>query len=302
MDLPCTPPTTAPRQAGVRLPDGARLATYTDGPQNAPVTVILVHGLSVTSDLWRTHLPHLVEQGFRVVRYDQRAHGRSTRGTATLSLDRLADDLAHLLDQAAPHGPLVLAGHSMGAMTLIRLVTRRAELAPRVRGLLLLSAPDSGISTRTGTGPSRRLLAFGRDLLTAVCTHAPGWVDAARHLLPDTSRWALRPPAASAADEVPLPCRRGLHAMTTADIAALWRDLTHQRPAPGPLQQLGERVHLMAGGLDTHIPADQTRRLADLLPSTHLEIVPDAAHSLPVRHARLITDRITHLAAAHEDS
>ncbi|WP_405734805.1 alpha/beta hydrolase [Streptomyces sp. NBC_01537] len=297
MLLPCTTPVTAPWQAEVHLPDGARLTAYADGPQHASVTVVLVHGLSVTSALWRTHVPLLVGQGFRVVRYDQRAHGRSTRGTTTLSLDQLADDLAHLIDHVAPHSPLVLAGHSMGAMTLMRLVTRRTDLAPRIRGLLLLSAPYSGISTRTGTGPGPCLLAFGRDLLTAVCTHAPGLVDAARRLLPNTSRWALRQPAPASAD--PLACRQGLHAMATADIAELWLDLTHQRHAHGPLRQLGDRVHLMAGGLDTHIPAGQTRRLAAMLPSAQLEIVPDAAHSLPVRHARLVTHRITRLAAAN---
>jgi pimeloyl-ACP methyl ester carboxylesterase len=185
----------------------------------------------------------------------------------------------------------------MGAMTLMRLVTRRTDLAPRVRGLLLLSAPYGGISTRTGTSPGQCLVAFGRDVLTATCTHAPGLVDAARRLLPNTSRWALRRPATPAAGTDPLPCRQGLHAMATADIAELWHGLTHQRHSPGPLQQLGDRVHLMAAGLDTHIPAEQTRRLAGILPSARLEIVPHAAHSLPVRHARLITDRITRLAA-----
>ncbi len=68
----------------LRLPDGARLATYLDGPAQAPVTTVLVHGLSVTADLWRSHVPLLAGKGMRVLRYDQRAHGYSTRGTAAL--------------------------------------------------------------------------------------------------------------------------------------------------------------------------------------------------------------------------
>ncbi|CQR61864.1 alpha/beta hydrolase [Streptomyces leeuwenhoekii] len=106
----------------IRLPDGARLATYIDGPAQAPVTAVLVHGLSVTAALWRSHVPPLLRAGMRVVRYDQRAHGYSTRGTAALSLNQLADDLAQVLERTAPRGPLVLAGHSMGAMTLMRLI------------------------------------------------------------------------------------------------------------------------------------------------------------------------------------
>ncbi|MFG3384025.1 alpha/beta hydrolase [Streptomyces sp. NPDC047999] len=120
----------------IQLPDGARLSTYVDGPAQAPVTAVLVHGLSVTAALWRSHVPLLLHEGIRVVRYDHRAHGNSTRGTAALNLDQLADDLAQVLDSTAPQGPLVLAGHSMGAMTVMLLVARHPRLAPRIRGLL----------------------------------------------------------------------------------------------------------------------------------------------------------------------
>ncbi|MEU2263926.1 alpha/beta hydrolase [Streptomyces sp. NPDC019645] len=282
----------------VRLPDGARLATYLDGSAHAPVTAVLVHGLSVTADLWRSHVPLLAGEGIRVVRYDQRAHGRSTRGTAALSLDQLADDLTHLLQATVPRGPLLLAGHSMGAMTLMRLVARHRELAPRIRGLLLISPPYGGISTRTGTGPAQSLLTLSRNLLASACTHTPRLLDATRRRLPTTSRWALRSDHTHpASDRLPLSCRKGLHATATSDIAALWHDLAGQQPDPNPLQQLGDRVHLLAGRLDAHIPPEQTRRLAALLPDAQLEIVPDATHSLPLRHAQLVTDRITRCAA-----
>ncbi|MFE3645878.1 alpha/beta fold hydrolase [Streptomyces sp. NPDC059169] len=282
----------------IRLPDGARLATYIDGPAHAPTTAVLVHGLSVTADLWRSHVPLLAGQGIRVVRYDQRAHGRSTRGTAALGLDQLADDLAHVLATTAPRGPLLLAGHSMGAMTLMRLVARHRERAPRLRGLLLISPPYGGISTRTGTGPAQSLLTLSRNLLASACTHTPHLLDATRRRLPTNSRWALRPDTHPASDGLPPSCRKGLHATATSDIAALWHDLAGQQPDPRLLQHLGNRVHLLAGSLDTHIPPEQTRRLAALLPDAQLEIVPDATHSLPLRHAQLVTDRITRRAAA----
>ncbi len=281
----------------LELPDGARLATYIDGPAHAPVTAVLVHGLSVTAALWRSHVPLLLREGMRVVRYDQRRHGYSTRGTAALSLNRLADDLAHVLQTTAPRGPLVLAGHSMGAMTLMRLVARHPHLAPRVRGLVLISPPYGGISTSTGTGPAQSLLTLGRNLLESACTHAPYLLDAVRRRLPTTSRWALLSPAQPTSGALPLPCRQGLHTMATGDIAALWHDLAGQQPEPAPLRQLGRRVHLLAGSLDAHIPPEQTRRLAASLPDAHLEIVPDATHALPLRHAQLVTDRITRFAA-----
>ncbi|MFB8124861.1 alpha/beta fold hydrolase [Streptomyces bacillaris] len=277
----------------IRLPDGARLATYIDGPAQAPATAALVHGLSVTAALWRSHVPLLLREGMRVVRYDQRAHGYSTRGAAALSLDQLADDLARVLETTAPRGPLVLAGHSMGAMTLMRLVARHPHFAPRIRGLVLISPPYGGISTRTGTGPAQSLLTLGRNLLESACTHAPYLLDAVRRRLPTTSRWALRPETHPASGALPLPCRQGLHTMATGDIAALWHDLANQQPDPGPLQQLGGRVHLLAGSLDAHIPPEQTGRLAACLPGARLETVADATHALPLCHAQLVTDRIS---------
>ncbi|MGA5065303.1 alpha/beta fold hydrolase [Streptomyces exfoliatus] len=261
------------------------------------MTAVLVHGLSVTAALWRSHVPLLLREGIRVVRYDQRAHGFSTRGTAALSLNQLADDLAHLLVTAAPRGPLVLAGHSMGAMTLMRLVERHPHLAPRIRGLVLISPPYGGISTRTGSGPAQSFLTLGRNLLASACTHAPYVLDAARRRLPDTSRWALRPHVQRASGALPLPCRKGLHTTATGDIAALWHDLAGQQPDPGPLQQLAGRIHLLAGSLDALIPPEQTGRLAACLPDAQLEIVPDATHALPLRHAQLVTDRITRCAS-----
>ncbi|MBW1597306.1 alpha/beta fold hydrolase [Streptomyces sp. JJ38] len=260
------------------------------------MTAVLVHGLSVTAALWRSHLPLLLREGMRVVRYDQRAHGYSTRGTAALSLDQLAHDLAQVLETTAPRGPLVLAGHSMGAMTLMRLVARHPQFAPRIRRLVLISPPHGGISTRTGTGPAHSFLALGRTLLVSACTHAPYLLDAVRRRLPTTSRWALRPHAHPEPGAQPLPCRQGLHSMATGDIAALWHDLADQQPDPGPLQQLGSRVHLLAGSLDTHIPPEQTSRVAACLPSAQLETVPDATHALPLRHAQLVSERISRCA------
>ncbi len=191
----------------------------------------------------------------------------------------------------------MLAGHSMGAMTLTRLVARHRELAPRIRGLLLVSPPYGGISTRTGTGPSQSFLTLSRNLLASACTHTPRLLDATRRRLPTTSRWALRSDTHPASDGLPLSCRQGLHATATSDIAALWHDLADQQPDPGPLRQLGSRVHLLAGSLDAHIPPEQTRRLAALLPDAQMETVPEATHALPLRHAQLVTDRITRFAA-----
>ena len=90
-----------PDHAIVRTPDGAELALWDlegQGP-DAPV-VVLPHCWGCSHDIWLPVARRLRSQGFRVVLYDQRGHGTSTRGTAPLAIETLAHDLAAVLDAA----------------------------------------------------------------------------------------------------------------------------------------------------------------------------------------------------------
>ncbi|WP_251828794.1 alpha/beta fold hydrolase [Streptomyces sp. ATCC 21386] len=277
------------------------MAAYRDTParpRSDGATIVLVHGASVTADLWRVHARHLTGLGFRVLRYDQRAHGRTPRGDAPLTIDQLADDLNQILCALAPTGPLVLAGHSLGALILQELAALRPQLLPRIRGVVLLSATAHGASVLPGRGPRDLLLAAGRSLFAMACAHAPWAVDRLRRLLPDTHRYTLTPRTATGADDGPPPCRHGVRHTPTADLAALWQSLRGYRARRlAVLEQLGGRLLLMAGADDRHIPAAHTRQLAERLPAARLEIVPRTMHALPIRHPALISDRIARLAS-----
>ncbi|MFE4212167.1 alpha/beta fold hydrolase [Streptomyces sp. NPDC056844] len=276
------------------------MAVYLDGPADAPVTLVLVHGLSVTADLWRLHTPPLTARGIRVVRYDQRAHGQSTRGTAPITLEKLAEDLAFLIDSLAGHGPLLLAGHSMGGMILQTLTTTRPDLLPRVQGLLLISTPDGPVTTRPVPGLRTRLLSWGRGLLAHACTHTPTVVDAIRRRLPRSSPWALSTAAPeSGGPSVPVACRRGLHHTATRDIAAFWQALAIRGPRPvDGLRTLGPRLTLLAGSADVHVPAGHTQALACRVPQARFVLTDTATHTLPIRHPHAVVESLTKLLPA----
>ncbi|MFF3332746.1 alpha/beta fold hydrolase [Streptomyces sp. NPDC002888] len=284
----------------VSATDGTSLSVYRDTPahpRSDGATIVLVHGASVTADLWRVHTRHLTGLGFHVLRYDQRAHGHTPRGRAPLSVEQLADDLHQILRALAPIEPLVLAGHSLGALVLQELAARHPQLLPRVRGMVLLSATAHGASVLPGLGPRALLLAAGRSLFTLTCTHAPQAVDRVRRLLPATHRYTLIPRPSTASGGPP-QCRHGVRHIPTADLAALWQSLRGYRARHLPvLEQLGERLLLIAGADDRHIPAAHTALLAERLPAARLEIIPRATHALPVRHPALISARIAHVAA-----
>jgi pimeloyl-ACP methyl ester carboxylesterase len=130
------------------------------------VTVVFVHGFCVNLDCWhfqRAAYRNLV----RTVFYDQRSHGRSGRSDREHSnFDQLGRDLKRVMDAAAPEGPVVLVGHSMGGMSIVALVEQFPELiGPRVVGVGLISTTAGGLDV------SRMILPMLPARLSGPVTH-----------------------------------------------------------------------------------------------------------------------------------
>ena len=97
--------------------DGARLHVEVHGPEGAPA-VVLAHGWTCSTAFWAWQIRELARD-HRVIAYDQRGHGRSPASPACTT-DALADDLeAVLAATLAPGEKAVIAGHSMGGMTVM---------------------------------------------------------------------------------------------------------------------------------------------------------------------------------------
>jgi pimeloyl-ACP methyl ester carboxylesterase len=142
-----------PEHAVVRTPDGAELAVWDlpgDG-SDAPV-VVLPHGWGCGHEVWLPVARRLREQGVRVVLYDQRGHGLSTRGTSPLTVETLAHDLTAVLE-ATDVRDVVLAGHSMGGMTIMSLATHRPDvLKERAKATVLVSTAATDLGSRSAQG------------------------------------------------------------------------------------------------------------------------------------------------------
>lgn len=81
-------------------------------------TLILSHGFGCDQSMWKFLLPHFITR-FRVVTYDLVGAGHSDLASHDrdkyASLWGYASDLNELIDEYA-EGPVILAGHSVGAM------------------------------------------------------------------------------------------------------------------------------------------------------------------------------------------
>jgi pimeloyl-ACP methyl ester carboxylesterase len=97
----------------VTTADGVRLVGDDQGPPNGP-PIVALHGLSSNLRWWDPVAARLALR-YRVVRYDQRGHGRSTDGPiGGHTVDRLASDAVRVLDHLGL-GRVMLVGHSAGA-------------------------------------------------------------------------------------------------------------------------------------------------------------------------------------------
>ena len=135
-----------PRGRVIRLPGrGDVFVRDVPGPTADAPAVVLLHGWSASADLnWHPYLLTLARH-FRVVAFDQRAHGRGIRHDDPFRLEDCADDAAALIGHLGIERALVV-GYSMGGPVGQLLWQRHPHL---VGGLVLCSTSASfGCTTR----------------------------------------------------------------------------------------------------------------------------------------------------------
>ncbi len=159
----------------VRATDGTRLHAEVFGPPDG-YPIVLTHGITCAIRAWAYQIADLAND-YRVIAFDHRGHGRSGLPRRNgYSLKSLASDLNSVLDATlAPHERAVLAGHSMGGITIAawsaryrHMVRRRADAVALintttgdlVRKVQLLSVPH-GLSPARVVAARALINAFG---------------------------------------------------------------------------------------------------------------------------------------------
>ncbi len=285
----------------VRADDGVELHAEIAGDPAAEVTVLFSHGFGGDLDTWAPHREALAAR-VRVVAWDQRGHGRSQWGDPSrATVAQTGRDLAAVLEATAPTGPVVLAGHSMGGMSIQALAGAHPELfGTRIVGVMLLATTAGGVFT-DGTlgvvfGVLRRSGLLPAALSAARC--AAPLVDRLPWRRLAVGRWAVRQvlfgvdadptqvrAAQAHAEAVPLP----------VDVAFYGGLLAHDQTAALPALARVPVV-LLSGAGDRVTPVGHSRRIADALgPAAELVVVRDAGHMLVTTHPHLVSTALRRL-------
>lgn len=249
----------------VSVSDGAKLLVHVAGPADGQ-TVVLAHCWSGSQATWAPVARRLVMAGCRVVRWDQRGHGRSIAGDLGHTLEGLAADLATVLNELDVRDA-VLAGHSMGGFTLQGLAVHHPEvLRERVRALVLVATASHGLS--------RSLLTVRPSLLGH----------------PRVQSLVERPGLGQRV--VRGTFGRGAHAH---HVERTWRDFLATEPlvrtqfveaflqmdTRQALADVGVPTTVLAGRLDTLTPLPLNRALAAAIPGAELRVFGRLGHMLP---------------------
>jgi pimeloyl-ACP methyl ester carboxylesterase len=135
-----------PRERGevdVTGSGGVRLAVRVhDAPSASAPGLLLQHGLASSQRIWDLMLPRLTRR-FRVVTYDARGHGLSSKPSSGYGFDSIVADARAVIRVVALRRPIVV-GHSWGAMVALELAARHPRV---VEGAVLV---DGGIGTLRG--------------------------------------------------------------------------------------------------------------------------------------------------------
>jgi non-heme chloroperoxidase len=90
---------------------------YEDHGSGKPV--VLIHGYPLSGASWEKQIPILLNAGFRVITYDRRGFGNSSKPTTGYNYDNFAEDLHKLVKHLGLHD-FSLVGFSMGGGEIAR--------------------------------------------------------------------------------------------------------------------------------------------------------------------------------------
>lgn len=257
---------------GVRVHYEVHPSREATEPARPPV--VLVQGLGLSSRFWfdqPTLLAHHAERPHRVVVLDNRGTGRSDRPRGPYTMAQMADDVSAVIE-AALGEPAIVVGISMGGMIAQHVAMRHPS---KVRGLVLL-ATTPGLPWVTPPMPqalatlltmplagSRRAARLQRLLLPKSELHRAG-----EHL----ARW----PAALAVDPVTM----------AGFLSQFYAAVTNW--TGGGLAKIACPTVVVTGAEDILVPPRNSRQIARRIPRSHLEVLPDVAHAVPLLRPEIV--------------
>jgi pimeloyl-ACP methyl ester carboxylesterase len=264
-----------------------------------PLTVVFSHGYALSLDSW--HYQRKALRGrYRMVFWDQRGHGRSATGPhGGATIDQVGKDLGRVIEAAAPEGPLVLVGHSMGGMTIMSLAQDDHDLfAERVLGVGFVSTSAGGLG-QVDLGLPHIGPVFQRVARPAVkaLARTPNLVERGRRIGSDLEALIVR--RYSYASPVPAALVRFTADMIASTRLEVISDFLPTFSTHDKLQALatlqGLEVLVMVGDGDLLTPVAHSEEIVRRVPGAEIVVVHGGGHLLMLEHPEVVTMHLVEL-------
>ncbi len=233
-----------------------------DGPENGPV-VILSNSLASNLTMWDYQIPALVDEGYRVLRYDSRGHGQSAVPEGPYSIELLVSDAVALMD-ALGLEKVHFCGLSKGGMVGQML---GAKYSDRLISLVL--------SSTSAHMPPREI--WNERIETVQKSGMEAVVDGT------IDRWFTKP----GQDRLPTDIQKIRQMILNTSVngfcacCAAIRDMD-QRDS---IRSISTKTLVVVGEHDPGTPVSAAEVIHVSIASSKLKIIPDAAHFVNVEKA-----------------
>nr|MBA2625839.1 alpha/beta fold hydrolase [Acidimicrobiia bacterium] len=220
----------------------------------------------------------LVRRGPQVVLYDQRGHGSSTVGSDGFTIPRLGADLKAVLE-AVDVRDAVVAGHSMGGMTVQSLATHHPDVvAERARALVLVATAASGLGRGRGDAGARRMVTS---------------VGVERLLRSGFGHALLRGAVGVAVHRNHLVLTRDLFVACASEARDGWLTAMQAMDLREGIAAIGVPTTVIVGSADRVTPPDRAAELVATIPGARLVTLDGAGHMLPLETPDEVAEALT---------
>jgi 3-oxoadipate enol-lactonase len=233
--------------------------------------VLLIAGQGMTAEAWWATAPVLA-RSFRVISFDNRDTGRSSRVRLGYSVAQMAEDAVAVLDAAGEKRAHVY-GISLGSLVAQEMALRHPD---RVEAVVLGSSSAGGFAAYK---PSPRSLA--QTFLVRVGAMGPEeaeWAALPYTYAERTRRFHLDRIGADIAHRMSSPPDPIAYLHQAAAVAA--------HDAYDRLNKLAVPALVVHGEQDVFVPPANALVLAERIPAAQLRLWPNAAHLYPIDEPR----------------
>ncbi len=221
--------------------------------------VLFLHAFPLGLFMWDAQAAAL-RATHRVIRFDARGFGGSPPGDSLLTMERIADDAAALLDHLGV-GQAVVAGCSMGGYAAFAFARRHAD---RLKGLVLQD---------TRAGADSEDARKNRHLL-AEKVRREGAGAAADAFLPKL----LGETTHKERPEIVSRLRERILATSPAGLANALAGLAARADSTPTLHEIRVPTLVVCGAEDTITPRAESEAMHETIAGSRLEVIPRAGH------------------------